>query len=205
MGVNREPSRKLLGNQRIKRIDPPRPCNLSASPRVPPDRVKRPVATTQPQAQVALRAAFEEHYVSLLRLCTALSRRRDLAEDIVQDAFVRVAPRVADLGPDEVGPYLRRVVVNLWKDRLRRLAIELKHVRQRPPPQVVESQAEERDAVWSALLRLPSRQRACVVLRYYEDLPEREVAEVLRCSVGTVKSQTSRALSKLRRELADED
>lgn len=158
-----------------------------------------------PEVREALRAAFEEHYAPLLRLCIALSGRVEVAEDIVQDAFVRVAPRVAGLRPDEVGPYLRRVVVNLWKDRLRRFATELKHLRQEPSPPAAATTGEDRDAMWRALLRLPTRQRACVVLRYYEDLSEREVAEVLSCSTGTVKSQTSRALSKLRRELADED
>jgi RNA polymerase sigma factor (sigma-70 family) len=63
---------------------------------------------------------------------------------------------------------------------------------------------EERDAVWQAILRLPARQRACLVLRYYEELTEQETADILRCSVGTVKSQTSRALSRLRRELHNE-
>jgi RNA polymerase sigma-70 factor (sigma-E family) len=167
--------------------------------------LEKPLEAAAPEVREAMRAAFEEHYVSLLRLTIALSGRRDVAEDVVQDAFVRVTPRVVDLPRDEVGPYLRRVVVNLWKDRLRRFATELKHIGRPSPPHLSESSLEERDEVWSALLRLPARQRACVVLRYYEDLPERDVALVLSCSVGTVKSQTSRALSKLRRELADED
>ena len=64
---------------------------------------------------------------------------------------------------------------------------------------------EERDELWQAVLRLPPRQRACIALRYYEDLPEREVAAILSCSVGTVKKQSSRALAQLRRELKDGD
>ena len=64
---------------------------------------------------------------------------------------------------------------------------------------------ENRETLWGAIRRLPVRQRACVVLRYYEGLTEKETAEVLGCSVGTVKSQTSRALSHLRKELSDED
>src|SRR5436190_22625346 len=55
---------------------------------------------------------------------------------------------------------------------------------------------EERDELWQAVLRLPPRQRACIALRYYEDLPEREVAAILSCSVGTVKKQSSRALAQ---------
>jgi RNA polymerase sigma-70 factor (sigma-E family) len=148
-----------------------------------------------------LRAAFEEHYTPLLRLCLALTGKRETAEDIVQDAFVRVAPKLSRLHGPEVGPYLRRVVLNVWRSRLRRLRLERRQgdVRLREP---VSSGLEDRDEIWQALRRLPDRQRACVVLRYYEDLPERRVAEILRCSVGTVKSQTSRALARLREELS---
>jgi RNA polymerase sigma-70 factor (sigma-E family) len=158
------------------------------------------VPSEAPSRAEPLRAAFEEHYTPLLRLCVALTGKREVAEDIVQDAFVRVSPKIAGLDAPEVGPYLRRVAVNLWKSRLRRLRLE-----RRPrevQPQANTSALEDRDEVWRALLLLPPRQRACVVLRYYEDLPERHVAEILRCSVGTVKSQTSRGLTRLRKELS---
>jgi RNA polymerase sigma-70 factor (sigma-E family) len=163
---------------------------------------KRLASETQPNHK-AMRAAFEQHYVTLFKLSVALSGRREIAEDIVQDAFVAAAPRIGQLGSEEVGPYMRRVVVNLWKNRLRRLAVEIRHRRgigavgRSEPTQSFE----DRDEVWRALSRLPDRQRACVVLRHYMDLSEREVAEVLGCSLGTVKSQTARALTKLRREI----
>jgi RNA polymerase sigma-70 factor (sigma-E family) len=152
----------------------------------------------------ALGAAYRQHYLPLLRLGVALSRSRDAAEDLTQDAFVRAAPRLVGLSETEVMPYLRQALVNLWKNRLRRLALETRHrtsfVEQRD-----EQNPEERHVMLAMLRRLPSRQRACVVLRYYEDLPERTVAQLLGCSVGAVKSNTSRGLRRLRREIADGD
>lgn len=157
-------------------------------------------AAQRPSMQEAMRVAFERHYLPLLRLSVALSGRQEAAEDLVQEAFVRSAARITDLAPGEVGPYLRRAIVNLWKNRLRRFAIEARSAVSlaRPEPEPV-APMEERDLMWKALMQLPSRQRACLVLRFYEDLSEPEVARVLGCSVGTVKSQTSRGLAKLRK------
>ena len=148
-------------------------------------------------------AAYQVHRLALLRLGVLLAGREDLAEDLVQEAFERAAERLTTLGSDEQRPYLRATVLNLWRNRLRRLALERK-VRHEPlPPQ--ELAFEERDHLWAAVRRLPTRRRACLVLRYYEDLTERETADLLGCSIGTVKSQTSKALSQLKRELEDED
>jgi RNA polymerase sigma-70 factor (sigma-E family) len=158
--------------------------------------------TAVTELQEALRAAFELHYPWLLRLCTALSGRRDVAEDIAQEAFVRIAPRIEQLTDEEIGPYLRRVAINLWKNRVRRFVVERRHREHVPASQPGEVEGvDEHDAVWQALLTLPDRQRACVVLRYYESLSEREIARALGCSVGTVKSHTSRAMARLRKEL----
>jgi RNA polymerase sigma-70 factor (sigma-E family) len=153
----------------------------------------------------ALREAFEQHYVPLLRLCIALSGRRDVGEDIVQEAFVRAADRISDLPTPQILPYLRRVALNVWRNRLRRLALEsrLRPLR-REPAHDASALLDERAVVMEALSHLPARQKACVILRYLEDLSEPETATILRCSIGTVKSQTSRALQKLRRELEDE-
>jgi RNA polymerase sigma-70 factor (sigma-E family) len=151
--------------------------------------------------QEALQAAFEQHYVRLLRLSILLLGSREAGEDLVQEAFMRAAPRLAALRSTDVGPYLRATALNLWKNRLRRAAIERRH-RLGPMPEARgDAGPEDRQAIWRVVRRLPDRQRACIVLRYYEDLSEREVAEILGCSVGTVKSHSSRAIARLRKEL----
>jgi RNA polymerase sigma-70 factor (sigma-E family) len=151
--------------------------------------------------QEALQAAFERHYVRLLRLSILLVGSREAGEDLVQEAFIRAAPRLGQLGPAEVGPYLRATTLNLWKNRLRRAAVERRHRSSTRTEAYGEVALEDRQAIWRVVQQLPDRQRACIVLRYYEDLSEREVAEVLGCSVGAVKSHSSRAIARLRKEL----
>jgi RNA polymerase sigma factor (sigma-70 family) len=107
--------------------------------------------------------------------------------------------------PEHADAYLRRAVVNLCRSRIRRKAIEAR-VGVLAPRSAPLWDAEARDTqrvVWEAVRGLPPRQRACVVLRYYEDLPEREIAEILECSVGTVKSQLAKARSRLERVLEE--
>jgi RNA polymerase sigma-70 factor (sigma-E family) len=150
-------------------------------------------------SDVALRAAFDRCYAAMLRLCMALGDQRGDAEDIVQEAFVRAAPKLGDLEPGVVKAYLRQVVLNLRLDRIRATnrfgLIRGRHAEDHA------SAVDERDVLWSALMGLPERQRACLVLRFYEDLPEREVARLLGCSVGSVKSHTHRGLARLRKEV----
>lgn len=149
--------------------------------------------------------AFRRHYGDLVRLCFLLSGSQSTAEDIVQEAFVRAAPVIHRLGDDEVRSYLRRAVLDLWKNQMRRSAIERRLFSRRLPwdkgqgahPDTVG----ERSAIWQALIRLSRRQRACLVLRYYEDLSEAEIARILRCSVGSVKTHVSRGLRNLRKEV----
>jgi RNA polymerase sigma-70 factor (sigma-E family) len=142
----------------------------------------------------------------LLRTAYLLTRDHALAEDLLQTALTKSWSRWRRIGGDPE-PYVRRVLVNTYASWWRR-----RWNGERPTevlPDVAaddpyEAHAERRD-LWAALGRLPRRQRAAVVLRYYEGLTEAETAAVLDCSVGTVKSQTSRALAKLRvdPELAD--
>jgi RNA polymerase sigma-70 factor (sigma-E family) len=163
-----------------------------------------------PPAMDPLRAAFEAHYERLVRLCSLLAGRREDAEDIVQEAFARLARdtgKLMSLPPEAVEPYLRRTAVNVWKNRWRRLRVEHQHRQTAGEVTGAEDRVglsfEERDDVWRAVLMLPPRQRACLVLRYYEDLTERDTARALGCSVGTVKSQTSKALAQLRKEVGE--
>jgi RNA polymerase sigma-70 factor (sigma-E family) len=162
--------------------------------------------TDAPPTTDRLRLVFETSSVPLLRLCTLLTKRREDAEDLVQESFIRLAPKLEGLSDEMVWPYLRQIAINLWKNRLRRLALEIRVRAHRYVEAQSEGSAyEERDLVWAAVLELPPRQRACVVLRYYEDLNERVTAAVLGCSVGTVKSQTSKALGRLGEVLSNGD
>jgi RNA polymerase sigma-70 factor (sigma-E family) len=186
----------------------PQRDNFPGSPGVLYAVVKEPpTVESAPPVGGGLRVAFEQHAPALLRFALLLAGRRETAEDIVQESFIRLAPKLDGLDPDAVWPYLRRVAINIWKNRLRRLSVEARF-RSRSGASAVSQPAanvEDRDRVWRAVSGLPMLQRACVVLRYYEDLSERETASVLGCSVGTVKSQTSRALLKLDEVLRDED
>jgi RNA polymerase sigma-70 factor (sigma-E family) len=136
----------------------------------------------------------------LLRVAVALTGDRHSAEDLLQDVLARVYlawPRVED--PDA---YARRALVNAATSRWRRLG-------RRPEVPLAEHAAvvdparglglvEDRSLVVQALQRLPARQRAVLVLRYLEDCTERQAADALGVSVGTIKSQSARALARLR-------
>jgi RNA polymerase sigma factor (sigma-70 family) len=114
----------------------------------------------------------------------------------VQGAFVKLqlSPTVAET-PDA---YLRATVTNLAWGYLRRLRLE----RALRPDDRIVVPAPELDETWAVLCRLPFRQRAVLALRYYEDLPEAQIADILGCRLGTVKSAHHRALATLRRELS---
>ena len=130
-----------------------------------------------------------------------------MAEDLVQDAFVKMAGRLVHLrDPGAFDAYLRRTVVNLANSYYRRKRLERAYLRReewtaRSIEVTVDPAA--RDELWGALGRLTERQRAAIVLRYYEDLSEQQVAEILSCRPGTVKSLVSRGLAALRGEITD--
>jgi RNA polymerase sigma-70 factor (sigma-E family) len=152
---------------------------------------------TCPEAAVGnLEAAYDAHYLALLRLAVLLTARQEAAEDLVQESFVKAADRIQSLPVGEAKPYLRATLLNLWRNTNRRRAVERRHLQQMQPDR--DGSFEDAMVLWDAVAKLPPKQRACLVLRFYEDLPVRQTAELLHCSQGTVKSQTSKAIEKLR-------
>lgn len=141
----------------------------------------------------------------LQRIARLLAGSADAADDLVADAIARTLPKWRSGTIADPPAYLRRVLVNLanrrW--RRRRLALRRDHASLDwlQPGADVEANATERDRTLRAVARLPLRRRAVVVLRFYDDLPEAEIAEVLGIGIGTVKSTLSRALEQLRVEL----
>ena len=155
----------------------------------------------------ALALLYQRHYPELARLAFALTGDWSLAEELAQDAFVRVWRSWTNLRQQESAPaYLRTTVLNLARTSMRRRLREFRGVQeagaareqQRGEPAVPGARVD----VLRALAHLPQRKRECVVLRYYLDLSEAQTAHALGISVGTVKSQTARALQQLRPLLA---
>lgn len=142
--------------------------------------------------------------IHLARLLTGGDRHR--AEDLVQESLVKLWfawPKVADEAPDA---YVRKVMARAAARSARRRWRGERPVGELPDVAAlgdVSTAVTERSRLESALARLPPRQRAAVVLRYYQDLPEAQVAQVLACPVGTVRSHASRGVARLRELLAD--
>ena len=151
---------------------------------------------------------FRATWPRLFRTAYAVAGDAASAEDALQAAYARAFARWRHVSSvDHPEAYVRRMVVNeiLGTRRGGWWRRERPHDGPEPPGahESPESGVVERDAVWAAVLALPVRQRAVVVLRYYEDLSEEQIAGVLGCSRGTVKSQASAALTNLRRHVAD--
>jgi len=158
------------------------------------------------KVEAEFRDFVQSRWRPLLRTAYLLTGDHGRAEELLQTALVRTHRhwhRIERTDAPEV--YVRKVLVNLHNTWWRRGR------RQEDPTEVVPEPAEpgrdayatyeQRDELWRAVLTLPPRMRAALVLRYFEDLPEAEVARILDCSVGSVKSQTSRGLDRLREAL----
>ncbi|GAA0253386.1 SigE family RNA polymerase sigma factor [Actinomadura nitritigenes] len=157
-------------------------------------------------ADQAVTALYSANYRSLVRLAAMLVRDSGTAEEVVQDAFVAMHGgwrRLRD--PDKALSYLRQSVVNRSRSVLRHRAVVEKYApKGLPDAPSAEAGAIgelERSAVIDALSRLPARQREALVLRYYADLSEAEIANAMGISRGAVKSHTARGMTALRNVL----
>ena len=170
------------------------------------DRAPTAATQTAPESAQLLVSTYRGQYRNLCRLAFLIVDDQTVAEDLVQEAFLRTFAgwrRIRQ--PELVHLYLRRAVVNLSKSALRSRGNE-----RRANARFSASHSdfwmvepEPADHVLQAVRGLPQRQRLAVVLRYYADLPEAEIALTLETSIGTVKSQLSKARHNLERALAD--
>lgn len=146
-------------------------------------------------------------YAALSRTAALLSGSRLTGEDLLHEALVRTYTAWGRIDRGGAAAYTRRVMVNLTTDWWRRRRYEPASVATLPERGRLDPGAaavEDREEILERLAALTAKERAILVLRYYTDLPEAQVAEQLGCSVGTVKSTASRALTKLRAAHPDE-
>lgn len=155
-------------------------------------------------ADEAVEQLYLQHWDRLVRLSYLLVRDQGQAEEIVQDALVAVHQRWDRLDPDRASAYLRQAVVNRSRSALRHRSVVQRFLERQPAPADHPGADEaalvddERREVLAALARLPRRQREVLVLRYYLDLSEADIAETLGISRGAVKSHASRGAAALR-------
>jgi RNA polymerase sigma-70 factor (sigma-E family) len=166
------------------------------------------VETAGPDVDALVRTLYLEHAASLVRMARLFVDDRNAAEDLVQEAFIRLARhahRIEDSAKSAA--YLRSIVLNLARDHNRRGLVSLRH---RPPADEQQATAEDevllredQRHVIEALRELPLRQRDCVVLRYYFESGIQEIAETLSISQNSVKTHLKRGLATLERRLGD--
>ena len=194
----------------------PRPTNVTetlvATGAIVPDAFLAPPAlapaTTRMgwSADRAVTELYALRYRELVRLAALLVRDTPTAEEVVQDAFVAMHGGWARLRDAEKAlAYLRQAVVNRSRSVLRHRTVVDKNL-QKAPPDMPSAEhgalaALERSAVVAALRELPGRQREAIVLRYYADLSEAEIAAAMKISRGAVKSHTARGMAALRAAL----
>jgi RNA polymerase sigma-70 factor (sigma-E family) len=181
--------------------------SAAAADTVPPDGFAvAGTARAEWSPDLAVVELYSEHYRSLVRLAALLVRDTPTAEEVVQDSFIAMHGGWERLRDTEKAlAYLRQAVVNRSRSVLRHRTVVDKNM-QKPPPDMPSAEHGalvllERSAVVAALRELPGRQREALVLRYYADLSEAEIATAMGISRGAVKSHTARGMTALRAAL----
>ena len=155
------------------------------------------------ERDLVLAEIHREHYPGLVRMACLLLDDRGAGEEVVQEAFVRVYQAWPHV--DQPLRYLRTTVMNLARSRMRRRLVARRRVEPASAPAMSAEEhlvlLDDQQEVLDAMRALPRRQRECLVLRYYLDLSETEIASTLGISNGSVKSHASRGLAALARHL----
>jgi len=147
------------------------------------------------QPDLAFTELYRARYAALVRLAAVVLDDDEVAEEVVQECFARLHLRWDRV--DDPSSYVRRSVVNACRDVLRRRRVERAFLRRSHPAPA----SAEPDYLGDALARLPARERIALVLRHYEGLSEREIAEALQCPAGTVKTLLHRGTERLRGQI----
>lgn len=151
-------------------------------------------------AEERFRVFVNERWEPLRRFAYALTGDLGHAEDLLQTALINCHRRWGHVRADNPEAYVRRAIINLNTSWWRRRRVKEYSTTTLPDVETADAMTrfDTRDEIWAAILSLPTQMRAILVLRYLEDLPEAEVAAIVGCSMGSVKSQASRGLSRLR-------
>lgn len=161
-----------------------------------------PVSTEAPAPASwppSLLERYQEDWEGLTRLAYLLTGNRAVAEELVQDVFVAARARWDRI--DNPGGYLRTSLVNATRDWGRHQQVVRRHEPTAPEALRAATSEDHPDELWDALGRLDLRRRRAVVLRFYLDLPDGEIAELIGCRPATVRTLVHRALHDLRREM----
>jgi len=154
---------------------------------------------------------FEEEGAALVRMARLFTDDRNAAEDLVQEAFIRLHKSAYRIhSPEKAAPYLRSIVINLARDHNRRGLMSLRHQEATPGGSDADAPEdrllldEEQSLLLDEVRALSPRQRDCIFLRFYLELSEREIADVLSISPNSVKTHCRRGMASLRKTIGDE-
>lgn len=156
---------------------------------------------TGASSELDLSALFDDHYAKLVRMASFYTDDTETAEEVVQDSFVRLLKGNYRIEPGREASYLRSMVLNGARSSLRKRKVRRDHrpepIPNAPAAEMAAVASATSDEMLAALRQLPEKQAAVLVLRYYLDLSEAEIAETLDIARGSVKSHAHRGLSKL--------